>query len=130
MSRTESWTDEDWQKGREEMRAIEENLHGPVTGTFIISEVAQNGSHPIEVRQAWQGVPLPVRLRHAFDGGSTVKVLCTDGINALVEAGTEEEILQYWIDILDGRADENATFDFQASDGSYEALAEISQAGE
>ena len=119
MSEFEHSTEEDWQRGREEVQAIEEDLHGPVVGEFHITGVAENGDHPLEIRAAWKGIKLPVRERFAEESEELVKVLCTDGYNALVEANVDEKVRQYWIDLLDGRADANTTFDFRPEDGDY-----------
>lgn len=119
-----NWTEADWQRGRDEVRLQDEALHGLVIAKFTITETAQNGSHPEEVRSAWHGIPLPVRERFSgtLNARGIVSVLCTDGYNALVEAGADEKVLQYWIDYLDGRADEYTTFDFLAEDGDYELV--------
>jgi hypothetical protein len=122
MSGYEKWDEADWQDARDTMRSVEETYHGPVVGYFTITETAQNGPHPKKVREAWKGVQLPVRTRHMYDGEETINILCTDGYNALVEAGKDEGILQYWIDLLDGRTGENDTFAFNTSDGAYHPL--------
>jgi hypothetical protein len=112
-------TEEDWQAGRDRMSEFLTQLHGPIVGTFIIKEVAQNGPHPYEVRAGWQSVPLPVRESYAPCVKEVVKVLAADGFNALIELNTDESILQYWIDLLDGIADDYTTFDFHPGDGEY-----------
>jgi hypothetical protein len=122
MSGYEEWDEADWQDARDTMRSVEETFHGPVVGIFKVAESVSNGNHPPEVREAWKGVGLPVRARHMYDGGEVVRVLCTDGYNALVESGASNAVLQYWIDTLEGRVDENATFSFKANDGNYTAL--------
>ena len=112
-------TEEDWQAGRDRMSELLTSIHGPIVGTFIIKEVAQNGPHPYEIRVGWQSVPLPIRERYAPQVGEVVKVLASDGFNALIELNTDEKILQYWIDLLDGQADDWTTFVFKPTDGEY-----------
>ena len=112
-------TEEDWQAGRDRLSELLTRLHGAIVGTFIIRHVAENGPHPYEIRAGWQSVPLPVRERYAPQVNEVVKVFASDGFNALVELNTEEAILQYWIDLLDGKADDWTTFDFLPSDGEY-----------
>ena len=112
-------TEEDWQAGRDRLSEALAAIHGPIVGTFIVKEVAQNGAHPYEIRAGWQSVPLPIRERYAPQVGEIVKVLASDGFNALVEVNTEEKILQYWIDLLDGIADDWTTLDFLPGDGEY-----------
>lgn len=121
---TSNWTETDWQSGRDEVRLQNERLHGLVIAKFTVRETASNGKHPEHVRSAWRGVPLPVRERFAgtLNARGIVSVLCTDGYNTLVEAGTDERVLQYWVDYLDGKADEYTTFDFLADDGDYEVV--------
>jgi hypothetical protein len=116
---TQYETDADWQAGRDRMSELLATIHGPVVGTFIVQEVAQNGPDPVKVREAWRSVLLPVRERYAPQVEEVVKVLAADGFNALVEVNTEKSVLQYWIDTLDGVADDYTTFAFEPGDGEY-----------
>ena len=113
------WTEQDWQKGRNETAVLNERMHGPIVGRFTINEVAKNGDHPAEVRAAWKGVPLPVRKRFVDRSEEVVMILISDGYNALVEAETPEAVLQYWIELFDGKDDGWTTFNFQPEDGDY-----------
>lgn len=117
-------SDEEIQEGA----AILERLYGRAVGTFTLDTPASNGERPDEVGGAWVGVRLPVRPRNmpelTEDGkvsSEVVRVYCVDGFNALVAAETDEKILQYWIDELDGRADPDATFAFSTADGKFAA---------
>lgn len=122
----ESQTEEEWQAARDATRDIMAEHFGEVLGHFTLDKVVSTGDHPEAVLSAWVGIPLAVRQNFTFAAGDEkVEVLCSDGFNALVEAGVDEGVLQYWVDLLDRRAGLEATFTFQASDGHYAAEKEI-----
>lgn len=108
------------QAARDKARDFLEVSFGKTIGHFTLAITASNGEHPEAVRNAWVGIPLAVRERfQPFPDSTGVDVLCIDGFNALVEAGVTEDVLQYWVDMLGGRAELDATFTFRVSDGQY-----------
>ncbi len=121
MSETESWQEEDWQEARSDTADIMEDLFGPVHGHFTLNQAATTGDHPEQVRAAWVGIAVPVRETLVRESVSckSVSILCTDAFNALVEAEVSESVLQYWIDMLNGKAGPEATFIFDLADGTY-----------
>ena len=102
------------------MDEVLESYYGRTIGHFTLQKAASNGGHPEEVRGAWVGIALPVReLYEPERWMDTIRVLCADGFNALVEAGVQESVRKYWIDSLGGVVDSAENIAFKRSDGTY-----------
>ena len=104
-----------------QLNAVLENFFGPIVANYTPRKVSR-GHHPEVVKKAWEGVPLPVRksMTGQLEAGQTISVAAPDAFNALVVAGTSEDVLQYWIDMLP--SDPTCTLAFSLDEGEIDIL--------
>lgn len=113
------------QQQLDESQRIFEEQFGVVVGHFTLSRAASNGDHPAEVREAWVGLPLPIREMHdpnietRLSNPDLARVYAFDAFQALVDNDVPEAIRQYWIDYMPRDVPGWVTFDFETSDGEY-----------
>ena len=83
---------------RMEGEAVLSQYYGQVVGWFTVMEATSTGEHPDFAKEAWKGVPLPVRDDFYDPGSDSVQVLAIDAFNGLADNRVNEEVLQYWAD--------------------------------
>ena len=77
----------------------EERVHGSIVGTFTLNRPAsRNLERPQEVREAWVGIPLPIREKLASSIADDVHVSFLDAFNALIGNSASKFVLEYWIE--------------------------------
>lgn len=113
------------QPGRVEGERTMAQHYGRVVAWFTVREATTTGEHPDYAKQAWAGIPLPVREGYHYPDEDMVDILVLDAFNGLADNKVPLEAIQYWADTFSALgdsffADDLPVASFLATDGVLE----------